>query len=161
MQLVVPSAVRKAVRAATMTFTISSATVFPFIFFKLFKLTLNSTLSTLNFPKQLPSLGYCFILQIHTALHTRHGLHQTGPVLLRQALVAAEAGKLADMADVGGGVILRRRCPAVDDVPDAAQPVLSGIGAQQAESGTKAPLHTFKLTKALPSGSREGVFSFP
>ena len=133
MQLVVPSAVRKAVRAATMTFTISSATVFPFIFFKLFKLTLNSTLSTLNFPKQLPSLGYCFILQIHTALYAGHGLNEFWPVLLRQALVAPEAGELAHMADVGVGVILRGRCPPIDDVSDAAQPVLSGIGAQQAE----------------------------
>ena len=87
-------------------------------------------------PVQLEALLDCFILQIHAALHTGHGLHQTGPVLLRQALVAAETGKLAHMADVGGGVILRGRCPAVDDVPDAAQSVLSGIGAQQAEGST-------------------------
>ena len=112
-------------------------------------------------PVQLETLLDDVILQIHTALHAGHGLYEFWPVLLCQALVAAEAGKLADMADVGGGVILRGRCPPIDDVSDAAQPVLSGIGAQQAEGSAQAPLHTFKSTKALPSGSREGVFPFP
>ena len=112
-------------------------------------------------PIQLEAPLDDIILQIHTALHTGHGLHEFWPVLLRQALVAAEAGELTHMADVGGGVILCGRCPAIDDVPDAAQLILSGIGAQQAEGSAQAPLHTFKFTKALPTGSREGVFSFP
>ena len=66
------------------------------------------------------------------------------------------------MADVGGCVVLLGRGPAVDDVPDARQPVLGGIGAQQAEGGTQTVLHTFKLTKALPQrGSGEGAFALP
>ena len=106
-----------------------------------------------------------FIIQIHATLHACHGLHQTGPVFLRQALVAPEAGELAYMADVGGGVVLRGRCPTVDDVPDTAQPVLIGIGAQEAESSTQTPLHRGKLTEnslsPRPPQKGGGYFSFP
>ena len=66
-------------------------------------------------------------------------------------MVASEAGKLADMADIRGGVVLRWRCPAGDDIPDAAQPVLGGVGAQEAEGGAEAPFHTHKVAKDSPS----------
>ena len=116
----------------------------------------------MGLPVQQKGFGNGFIIDVHTTFHAGHGFHQSCPVFLSQALVAPEAGELAYMADVGGGVVLRGRCPTVDDVPDAAQPVLIGIGAQEAECGTQAPLHTFKLTKALPQrGSGEGAFSFP
>ena len=81
-------------------------------------------------PIQLEAFLDDIILQIPAALYACHGFHQPGPVLLCQALVATKAGELADMADVGGGVILLGWRPATNDAPDAAQPVLSGIGAQ-------------------------------
>ena len=112
-------------------------------------------------PVQLEALLYNIILQLHATLHASHSLDEAGPVLLCQALVAPEASKLADVADVRGGVVLGRRRPAGDDVPDAAEPVLRGVGAQEAKGGAEAPLYRGKLTKALPSGSGEGVFSFP
>jgi len=101
--------------------------------------------------EHLPCFGNCFIIQIHTALHAGHGLHEAGPVLFRQALVATEAGEHAHMADVGGCVVLLGRGPAVDDVPDARQPVLGGIGAQQAEGGTQTVLHGLECAERGPS----------
>ena len=80
-------------------------------------------------PVQLEALLYNIILQLYAAFHPGHGLDEAWPVLLGQALVAAEAGELADMADVRGGVVLRWRCPARDNVPDTIKPVFRGISA--------------------------------
>ena len=113
-------------------------------------------------PVQLEALLYNIILQLYAALHTCHGLDEAWPVLLGQALVAAEAGELAYMADVGGGVVLGRRCPSGDDVPDTVQPVLRGVSAQEAESRTETPLDTLKLTKAFPQRrGGAGALTFP
>ena len=152
MQLAVPSAVRKAVRAATMTFTAISM-IFFFIIILLF-----------TFIQLKPSLdGVLF--QVYATLHAGHCLDEAGPVLLGQALVAPETGKLADVPDVALRIVLCGRRPAGDDAPDAAQLVLGGIGAQEAESGPEAPLHGGELAKGGPSpflprgGGR--YFTFP
>ena len=101
-------------------------------------------------PVQLEALLYNIILQLYAALHTGHGLDEAWPVLLGQALVAAEAGELAYMADVGGSVVLGRRCPSGDDVPDTVQPVLRGVSAQEAESRTETVFNRLELAEYGP-----------
>ena len=105
------------------------------------------------------------LFQVYATLHAGHCLDEAGPVLLGQALVAPETGKLADVPDVALRIVLGRRRPAGDDTPDAAQLVLGGIGAQEAESGPEAPLHGRELAEGGPSPflPRRGgrYFTFP
>lgn len=74
-----------------------------------------------------------------------HCLDELGPLVFGEAFVATVAGPKTDVPNVPLGVVLRRRCPASDDVLDAVQFVLRGIGAKQNESGTQAPFKAFKL----------------
>ena len=113
-------------------------------------------------PVQLEALLYNIILQLYATLYLGHGLDEAGPILLRQSLVAAEAGHHTDVAYVALRVVLGWRCPSRDDIADAAETVLGGVGAEDAEGSADAPLDSLKLTETLPQrGSREGALTFP
>ena len=113
--------------------------------------------------KQPPCAFNGFVIQIYSAFHLRHGFYEARPVLFRKALVTAEAGHQTDVADVVLRIILGGWCPARNDVPNAAEPVLYSIGAEQAEGSPKTPFHRDKLTKDLlpPGGAGGGYLALP
>ena len=93
-----------------------------------------------------------------------HCLDELGPLVFGEAFVATVAGPETDVLNVPFGVVLRRRCPASDDVADAVQLVLCGIGAKQNESGSEAPLHRLELHErptTVPSLYGGEYFAFP
>ena len=126
MQLVVPSAVRAAVMAATSTFNSTSQMFLLFIFDVLVKFV---TLVNSLFVEQRAAFLPC------------HCPDEPRPVFFRQSLQAAEASPLADVLDVTVCVVFRWRRPSADDVTDAVGFVLSGVGAEDAEGGTDSPFH--------------------
>lgn len=73
-----------------------------------------------------------------------HCFDEDGPVGLRQPLHSAVARPVADVIDVAFRIVFGRRCPAGDDVANATKVVLAGIGAEDAEGGSEAPLHSLE-----------------
>ena len=134
MQLVVPSAVRAAVMAATSTFNSTSQMFLLFIFdvFVKFVTFVNSLL-----------------FEDCAAFLPCHCTDETRPVLFREPLKASEACPEADVPDVTLCVVFAWRCPAADDVTDADSIVLVAVGAEQAEGGADAPFDELELDKPL------------
>ena len=144
MQLVVPSAVRAAVMAATSTFNSTSQMFLLFIFDVLVKFV---TFVDSLFVEQRAAFLLC------------HCADEFRPVFLREPLQASEARPQADVLDVTLCVVFGRRCPAADDVADAMGLVLVAVGAEQAESGTDAPFRKLELDK--PFVRLLGALPFP
>ena len=134
MQLVVPSAVRAAVMAATSTFNSTSQMFLLFIFDVLVKFV--TSFNNL-FGEDCAAFLPC------------HCPDEAWPVFFRQSLQAAEACPLADVLDVAVSAVFALRCPTADDVTDADGFVLPGIGAEDAEGGTQAPFHCLELDEGF------------
>ena len=90
-----------------------------------------------------------------------HCFDEDGPVGFREPLPSAVTRPAADVIDVAFRIVFGRRCPAGDDVADATKVVLAGIGAEDAEGGSEAPLHSLEpdepavvLERCLPFPSR-------
>jgi hypothetical protein len=87
-----------------------------------------------------------------------HCPDETRPVFFRQSLQAAEASPQADVPDVTVCVVFRWRRPSADDVTDAVGFVLSGVGAEDAESGSDAPFHCGETAKSPLSAPPLGEY---
>ena len=106
------------------------------------------------------------LIEDYAAFLAGHCLDQTRPFGFCQTFVASETSPKTDIPDVPFGVVFGGRCPSRNDVPDAVQFVLCGVGMEQHKSGSKAIFDGFEADKQPPSispqgGSALGEFAFP
>ena len=93
------------------------------------------------------ALAYDFHGEFLSGLNPCHCLQEYGPLASFKGLLGVQSGEAAYVGDVVLGVVLGWRCPSADDLLNGTQPVLLGIGAQEAESRPDAPGHGAELHK--------------